>query len=185
MDTVSVPETLNALRLAVNTAESKIRNYVSCTANREAVEVVMNETTEPTASGRSRPIVAKYLRSKSDDRTFKQNDAKIDVKKLELDGQNDSKIFGAAPLPRAVGLPHKQKTGDGFVPAWRRKSLDDINRRKHERKGELNFLAFDISALHLTFSSDFFQRRLEYPTCRYRIQFKPGHPDTTIMRQQS
>jgi hypothetical protein len=132
---MSVPETLKALQLVVNAAESKIMTYMSCNSNREGVEDV---STEPSLlASENRPMVAKSLRSKSDNAAFEQDDTKVDPRELEVDSLNDYKLFQETPLPRTLGLPHKQKLGEGFVPAWRRKSLDNINRMKNERRGEV------------------------------------------------
>ncbi len=140
MDKVSVPETLNALRLAVNAAESKIITYISCTNCRG--DDIVDAATEPysTMSG-SRPMVAKFLRSKSDDTTKKQDVFKVDIKELGLNDQNDSKLFERPPISRGGSsagsiAARKQGMGEGFVPAWRRKSLDDINRIRCEKRGK-------------------------------------------------
>jgi hypothetical protein len=182
---VSVPETLNALRLAVNAAESKIINYMSCADNCEGMNDV---STQPSFAACNRPMVAKYLKSKSDDVVFKQDDVKVDPKKLGLSDSNNSKQLKGVPPQRVLELPHKQKMTEGFVPAWRRKSLDDINRIKNMRRGVLSLDLFEIKISVTTVDRPFLllQRLLEYPNCRRIlriIKFKPGHIKTTTMRQ--
>ena len=143
MDKVSVPETLNALRLAVNAAESKIINYMSCADNREGMNDV-SVSTQPSFTACNRPMVAKYLKSKSDDLEFNQDDVKVDPKKPEISDSNNSKRLKGVPHQRVLESPHKQKMTEGFVPAWRRKSLDDINRMKNEKRGVLSLDLFEI-----------------------------------------
>ena len=71
---------------------------------------------------------------------------------LEIHDQNGSNFLEGTPLPNAgtFGLPQKQKV-EGFVPAWRRKSLDDINRIKHERRGELFCKLFESVRIDVSF----------------------------------
>ena len=136
----SVPGTLKSLQLSFTAAESKIRTIMACTVNHDALEDELISVT----SGCNRPIVAKFLRS--DDISCK-DDAKAKLETIKLRTQKDVKISEGSSLQRAgsCDLPQKQKMG-GFVPAWRRKSLDDINRIKSEKKGELDDLHFECPA---------------------------------------
>ena len=135
MSATTVPETLKSLQLAMTAAESKIITFISCTANHDGVDDVSTELSTVT-SGCNRPVVAKFLVSKQDDTTSCRDAVKGDHKETEYSIPKDIKSFEGTSLQRAgsCDIPQKQRMG-GFVPAWRRKSLDDINRIKSEKKG--------------------------------------------------
>ena len=143
MGSVSVPETLHALRQAVNVAESNIKTYISSTMNCGGVDV--STVHNSAISGYDKPIVAKFLSTKTDEMSGK-DESKVHRKDNGIAFQSDSKFFEGPSLPRARSSDSLQKLKtEGFVPAWRRKSLDDINRIKNGRRGELSHLSFPLN----------------------------------------
>ena len=132
-----------SIEFVMNGKEWKAMEYLSWTSANHCVqeipkEVCRNDTSQDVVSGSRGPPVAKDLKSKIDCTSSKHSGFKNDRGLKE----RTANVLERHPPPRSESLDHKvdlqlkPTTGNGFIPAWRRKSLDEIKRLRRQREGK-------------------------------------------------
>jgi hypothetical protein len=121
-------------------------DFLSWTSANHGVQKVTTEVGRnlsaqgATVSSGSTPQVAKDLKSSKGCAPSKHSASEFDHGIEEGLDKNTVKGLKTLPRPRAessnLEKADLQKAGKGFVPAWRRKSFDEIRRIRSKRQGE-------------------------------------------------